>query len=152
MRAITDGLFELHDDGTIALIGGYSPTSGKYHFPLLDTCPYSGATDIETVTLSSDATLWLWTAVTAAPPGYSGPVPFGFGVVELGREQLRVITRLTESDPAQLTFGQPMRLVAESLPADDGEPVVTWAFQAQTGGPDGVPDVVDDGGPEVGAA
>ena len=129
MRAIADGLFELHDDGTIALIGGYSPTSGLYHFPLLETCPYSGATDIETVTLSTDATLWLWTAVTAAPPGYAGPVPFGFGVVELVHEQLRVITRLTESDPAQLALGQPMRLVADTLPGDAGEPVVTWAFE-----------------------
>jgi uncharacterized OB-fold protein len=152
VRAISDGLFELHEDGAIALVGGYSPTSELHHFPRLDTCPYSGATDIETVTLSADATLWAWTAVTAAPPGYAGPVPFGFGVVELEREHLRVITRLTESDPAQLTFGQPMRLVAETLPAEDGEAVVTWAFQAQTGGPDGVPGVVDDGGPEVGAA
>ena len=131
MRAITEGLFELNDDGTIALVGGYSPTSNRYHFPRLETCPYTGATDIETVTLSADGTLWAWTAVTAAPPGYAGPVPFGFGVVELEREKLRVITRLTESDPAQLTFGQPMQLVAETLPAEDGEPVVTWAFEAR---------------------
>ena len=129
MRAIADGLFELHDDGTIALVGGYSATSGRYHFPLLDTCPYTGATDVEKVTLSADATLWLWTAVTAAPPGYAGPVPFGFGVVELVHEQLRVITRITESDPAQLTFGQPMRLVAETLPVESDAPVVTWAFE-----------------------
>lgn len=129
MRAISDGLFELHDDGTIALVGGYSPTSGRHHFPRLDTCPYTGATDIATVALSADATLWAWTAVTAAPPGYRGPVPFGFGVVELEREHLRVITRLTEADPQLLTFGQPMRLVADTLPGDDGEPVVTWAFE-----------------------
>jgi uncharacterized OB-fold protein len=132
VRAIADNLFELDADGSIALIGGYSPTSGQYHFPRLDTCPYTGATDIETATLSTDATLWLWTAVTAAPPGYAGPVPFGFGVVELERERLRVITRLTESDPAQLTVGQPMRLVAETLPGDDGEPRVTWAFEPRT--------------------
>jgi uncharacterized OB-fold protein len=132
VRAIAPGLFELHDDTTIALVGGYSPTSGRYHFPLLETCPYSGATDIETVTLSGDATLWAWTAVTAAPPGYAGPVPFGFGVVELVHEQLRVITRITESDPAQLTFGQPMQLVAETLPGENGEPVVTWAFEAKS--------------------
>ncbi len=129
MRAIADGLLELADDGAIALVGGYSPTSGRHHFPLLDTCPYTGATDIERVTLSGDATLWLWTAVTAAPPGYAGPVPFGFGVVELEREQLRVITRLTEPDPAQLTLGQRMRLVAETLPGDNGEDVLTWAFE-----------------------
>ncbi|MCU1467694.1 MAG: nucleic acid-binding protein [Actinomycetia bacterium] len=123
-RPIHEGLFELGADGSIALIGGYSPTSTKYHFPLLDTCPYSGATDIERVLLSTDATLWAWTAVTAAPPGYNGPVPYGFGVVELGHEQLRVITRLRESDPTRLEFGRPMTLVAEELP--DG--VVTWAF------------------------
>ena len=129
-RAISSGLFELHDDGTIMLVGGYSPTSRRYHFPRLDSCPYTGATDVETVELSPDATLWAWTAVTAAPPGYAGPVPFGFGVVELVHEQLRVITRLTEADPGNLVFGQPMRLVADTLPGEDGEPVVTWAFEA----------------------
>ena len=123
-RAIQDGLFEIASDGSVALIGGYSATSGYFHFPLLDTCPYSGATDVERVLLTSAATLWAWTAVTAAPPGYTGPVPYGFGVVELVHERLRVVTRLRESDPARLEFGQAMTLVAEELP--DG--VVTWAF------------------------
>src|SRR4051794_21783652 len=127
-RAITDGLFELNEDGTITLVGGYSPSSRRFHFPRLDSCPYTGATDVETVELSTNATLWLWTAVTAAPPGYAGPVPFGFGVVELTEERLRVITRLTESDPAALEYGQAMRLVADTLPGDGGE-VVTWAFE-----------------------
>jgi uncharacterized OB-fold protein len=91
---------------------------------LLDTCPYSGATDVERVVLSGAATLWVWTAVTAAPPGYQGGVPYGFGVVELVQEQLRVITRLRESDPARLEFGQALTLVADELPNG----VVTWAF------------------------
>jgi uncharacterized OB-fold protein len=116
--------FERGDDGTITLIGGYSPTSAKFHFPLLDVCPYSGAADVERVGLSRDATLWAWTAVTAAPPGYEGPVPYGFGVVELVREKLRIITRLRESDPAALTFGQSMSLVTDELPNG----VVAWAF------------------------
>jgi uncharacterized protein len=123
-RPIQDGLFELGDGGAIALIGGFSPTSGQFHFPLLETCPYSGATDVERVVLTSTGTLWAWTAVTNAPPGYTGPVPYGFGVVELTHERLRIITRLRESDPTQLEFGQPMTLVADELP--DG--VVTWAF------------------------
>ncbi len=67
--------------------------------------------------------------MTAAPPGYTGPVPFGFGVVELTNERLRVITRLAEPDPARLTVGQAMRLVAETLPGEDGDAVVTWAFE-----------------------
>ena len=40
-----------------------------------------------------------------APPGYTGEVPFGFGVVELP-EGLRVITRLTESRPGKAPFGR----------------------------------------------
>jgi uncharacterized OB-fold protein len=124
MNAIYDGLFELAADGTLTLIGGYSATSDRFHFPLLDTCPYSGARDVERVLLSRDGTLWAWTAVTAAPPGYEGPVPYGFGVVELTREKLRVITRLREADPARLTFGQPMTLVADELEGG----VVMWAF------------------------
>ena len=121
---IHEGLFETTGDGSIALIGGYSPTSAKFHFPLLDTCPYSGATDVERVLLSRDGTLWAWTAVTAAPPGYEGPVPYGFGVVELTHERLRIVTRLREVDPAHLSFAQPMTLVADELPNG----TVTWAF------------------------
>ncbi|GIU89885.1 MAG: hypothetical protein KatS3mg010_0984 [Acidimicrobiia bacterium] len=82
---IHEGLFEVDDDGGITLIGGFSPTSGQYHFPRLDTCPYTGATDVERVRLSREGTLWAWTAVLAPPPGYRGEVPFGFGVVELTR-------------------------------------------------------------------
>jgi len=128
-RPVTEGLFATRDDGSIALLGGYSATSGKFHFPRLPACPYTGADDVEAVTLSTAATLWGWTAVTAAPPGYPGEVPYGFGIVELVREQLRVITRLTEADPAKLEFGQPMHLVADVLHTDDeGTEVVTYAF------------------------
>jgi uncharacterized OB-fold protein len=124
VQPVAEGLFEIDGDGSLTLIGGWSPVSGQYHFPLLDTCPYSGARDIERVALSRTATLWAWTAVTAAPPGYDGPVPYGFGVVELTGERLRIVTRLKEADPARLSFGQEVTLVADELP--DG--AVTWAF------------------------
>jgi uncharacterized OB-fold protein len=111
-------------EGGAALVGGYSPTSGRYHFPLGPACPYTGAEDVEEVPLSTEGRLWAWTTVTAPPPGYEGPVPYGFGIVELEREGLRVVGRLTEADPARLEAGQPMRVVADHLPGD----VVTWAF------------------------
>jgi uncharacterized OB-fold protein len=122
-------LFRFDDDGGIRLLGGFSPSSGKHHFPLLPACPYTGADDVEPVELSDHGTLWGWTAVTAAPPGYEGDVPFGFGVVELP-EGLRVITRITEADPGRLEFGMPMHLVVATLHTDDdGTQVVTYAFQ-----------------------
>jgi uncharacterized protein len=78
--------------------------------------------------LSRRGTLWAWTAVTAPPPGYKGEVPFGVGVVELP-EGVRVITRLTESDPTALLEGQAMELRIVPLHRDEeGRDVVTYAF------------------------
>jgi len=144
-------LLRVAGDGSARLLGGYSPTSGRHHFPRSELCPYTGATDVEDATLPSTGRLWLWTAVTARPPGYGGPVPYGFGVVELDGIGLRIVTRLTEADPSALREGQPMRLTTESLPgadggtddadsgaddadhgADDAE-LVVWAFEPDRG-------------------
>ncbi|MBI2168252.1 MAG: OB-fold domain-containing protein [Actinobacteria bacterium] len=126
------GLFEL-DGGTLRLVGGYSPSSGRFHFPSAPVCPYTGADDVEEVTLPEQGRLWSWTAVNAAPPGYSGPAPYGFGVVEL-ENGLRVVGRLTEPDPGALSKGQPMRVVPEEIGTDeDGRAVVTWAFAPSAG-------------------
>ena len=120
------------------LLGGYSPSSGQYHFPRQPLCPYTGADDVEDVELSRTATLWGWTAVTAPPPGYNGPIPYGFGVVELVGTPLRVVTRITESDPTKLSFGDAMTLVVDSLGTDDnGNELAVWSFQPQAASHDG---------------
>lgn len=133
-RPLTDGLFDERPDGSIVLIGGYSPSSGRTHFPRLPACPYTGADDVDTVELPEHGTLWLWTSVSARPPGYDGALPFGFGVVEL-IDGLRVITRLTVTDPHALEFGQPMHLVRDVLQTDDdGTEVITYAFAPSSSG------------------
>ena len=64
--------------------------------------------------------------VNVAPPGYTGPVPYGLGIVELdGEPLLRVVTRLSGDD---LAPGTPVRLDGEEVPGPDGEPVLTWVF------------------------
>jgi uncharacterized protein len=127
-RPVAPDLFDLDADGSLTLLGGYSPTSRLHHFPRFSICPYSGSDDVEPARLGDRGTLWAWTAVTAAPPGYAGPVPFGFGIVELP-EGLRVVTRITESDPSALELGMAMRLVADVVGVDaDGTEVVAWAF------------------------
>jgi uncharacterized OB-fold protein len=136
-RPLHDGLFRERPDGSIVLIGGFSPSSGRTHFPRLPACPYTGADDVEEVELPTSGTLWGWTGVTARPPGYDGEIPFGFGIVEL-TDGLRVITRLTEPDPSALAFGQAMRLVAETLQTDDdGTAVITYAFAPGSGSDSG---------------
>jgi uncharacterized OB-fold protein len=107
----------------MTLVGGYSASSGHHHFPLAAVCPYTGADDVEEVTLPTTGRLWLWTAVTSAPPGYDGPVPYGFGVVELDGIGLRVVGRLTCAEPDSLHEGQPMEVVDDRF----GD-VETYAF------------------------
>ena len=107
------------------LLGGECGACGRRHFPVAVPCPWCGSDDVATVMLSTHGTLWGWTAVTAAPPGYEGPVPYGFGVVELPADGLRVVTRLTESDPAVLEEGAPMRFTVVPL----GPGIVTWAYE-----------------------
>jgi uncharacterized OB-fold protein len=84
--------------GHVSLLGRWSPTSGRHHFPPAALCPYPGADDVELVPLPQRGSLWAWTAVTSAPPGYEGPIRYGFGTeppvmlvraVDLGLEALR---------------------------------------------------------------
>jgi uncharacterized OB-fold protein len=106
------------------LIGGSCGACGRRHFPSATPCPWCGSDDVTTVQLSSEGTLWGWTAVTAAPPGYSGDVPYGFGVVTLPADGLQVVTRLVEASPAALHEGDAVRFTV--VPLSPG--TVTWAF------------------------
>jgi uncharacterized OB-fold protein len=121
------GLFKESADG-VELLGSRCSACGRYLFPRAELCPYCSSDDVEPVVLSDEGTVWGWTVVQTAPPGYEGPVPFGFGVVELP-EGLRVITRLEIGDGDDLDFGLPVRLgIAELHDNDDGETVVTYTF------------------------
>ena len=106
-----------------ALLASRCTACGNHLFPRSDTCVYCATPDPEPVELIGPTTLWSWTAVTAPPPGYLGDVPYGIGVVDFP-EGIRVIGRLTESDPGALTAGQPMAL--RVVPLNDD--VVTYAF------------------------
>lgn len=109
------------------LLGSQCRHCGARHFPRVDSCPYCGTASPEECELPSTGRLWAWTTVTAPPPGYEGPVPYGFGVVELDGGP-RVVTLLTEPDASDLAAGQVMRLVLTDVGAPGGDRVVSWAF------------------------
>lgn len=123
-RPVQPALFQTEPP---ALLGIRCDECGRQAFPRATTCPYCGSERVTDVTLSGTGTLWGWTTVTAAPPGYHGDVPFGFGIVELP-EGLRVITRLATPVDGY-THGQAMQLRIISLhTADDGTEIETWEF------------------------
>ncbi len=129
---IQEGLFRIDDDGPV-LTGGWSPSAALPHFPRSPLCPVTGADDVIPVDLPRTGQVWLWTEVNSPPPGYTGDVPYGFGIVELydptwTSGPLRVLTRLIPSDPASWAEGDPVQLITEHVPGPDGQPVATWAF------------------------
>ena len=129
-RPITPGLFR-DDDGGPHLLTGRCRRCARRHFPVAPTCPYCGADGCLETPAGPRGRLCLYTVVLTAPPGYRGPVPYGFGVVEVD-DGLRVITRLTESRPERLRPGLAVHLVLEPLFTDDeGRAVVSYAFRPE---------------------
>ncbi len=123
---VRQGLFV--DADPPLLLGGRCRSCGRPHFARQENCPYCSSAHTEDDAFSGPGRLWAHTAVTAAPPGYQGEVPYGFGVVELP-VGLRVVGRLTEADPSRLSIGRLMDLVVVPLHVDDeGRHVVTYAF------------------------
>ncbi len=130
---VIEGMFRIAsggDEREARLVGGRCASCGRPDFPRPQVCAYCRSDDVEEAELgATGGTVWAWTSIGVAPPGYEGPVPYGFGVVELD-EGIRVITRLTEADPARLSFGDRMRCVVDRIGIDDqGHETLAWAFE-----------------------
>lgn len=133
-RPIAEGLFTWPADEP-RLIGATCAACGTTVFPRRPSCPKCGAQDMTERLLSATGTLWTWTTQGFLPKApYGGPEtdetfrPFALGYVELPGE-VRVEARLTESDPARLRIGMPMRLVVVPFRTDpDGTQVMSFAF------------------------
>ena len=117
------------------LIGSRCTACSIITFPAQGSCPRCASTAMEQHLLARRGRLWAWTTQDFPPPSppYAGPtgkdfVPFAVGYVELPGE-VKVETRLTETDPAVLEIGMEMELALVPFRTnDDGDEVVTFAF------------------------
>jgi uncharacterized OB-fold protein len=137
---VAEGIFTWPSDDP-QLIGSRCGACGIVTFPAQGSCPRCASTDMAEHLLARRGRLWAWTTQDFPPPSppYTGPtgrdfVPFGVGYVSLP-DEVKVESRLTESDPAALTNGMEMELVVVPFRTDDdGNEVVTFAFRpAATG-------------------
>lgn len=126
---IRDGLFTV-EDGTVRLIVGSCARCGSPHFPRTDCCPYCGGPVAED-RLGPDAAVVLCTVVRRAPPGYAGPVPYGFGVIRLTGTRLEIVSRIAAADLGAVRPGDPGRLAVEEVPGPDGEPTRVWTLEVR---------------------
>ncbi len=116
------------------LIGSRCTACGIVTFPAQESCPRCASMEMSEHLLARRGTLWAWTTQDFPPPSppYMGAggkafVPFGIGYVDLG--DVKVESRLTESNPDALAIGMDMELVIVPFRTDDeGNDVVTFAF------------------------
>ena len=132
---VAEGIFTFPNDDP-ELIGSRCDACGIVTFPAQDSCPRCATTAMTEHRLPRRGRLWAWTTQEFPPPSppYSGPtgkefVPFAVGYVELPGE-VKVESRLTESDPDVLVPGLEMELVLVPFRTnDDGDEVMTFAFR-----------------------
>ncbi len=132
-RVVHPGLFTAGNGNGPALVASRCDACALLHFPATPLCPWCGGESCTEVAAGRRGRLHLWTVVETAPPGYRGPVPYGFGTVEID-EGLRVVARLVETDAARLGRGQRLELVLTQVGRDDdGTDVIGWAYAAVSG-------------------
>lgn len=131
---VADGIFTMPPEEP-ALIGGRCADCSLITFPLQSSCARCGSAATEAHRLGRRGTLWAWTIQAFPPPTppYTGPSgadfePFGIGFVEIDGE-VRVESRLTVNDAAQLRNGMELELVLVPFGNDaDGNERLTFAF------------------------
>jgi uncharacterized OB-fold protein len=131
---LKDGLFSSIDPREDPrLLAARCDRCRQLHFPASATCPYCSGDRCSVVALGTSGTLYTYTVVRSAPPGYRGKAPYGFGVVEMP-DGIRILSRLIADPLDALREGAAMRFVLEDLFEDDaGCTVVGWAFAPHEG-------------------
>ena len=132
---VAEGIFTFPSDAP-QLIGSRCTGCGIVTFPSQSSCPRCASTEMTEQLLARRGHLWAWTTQEFPPPSppYAGAtgkdfVPFAVGYVELPGE-VKVETRLTESDANVLQSGMEMELTLVPFRTDDdGNEVVTFAFR-----------------------
>jgi uncharacterized protein len=132
-KALAD-VFTWPDDDP-HLIGSKCGNCGATTFPKQSGCPRCGRREMAELELPRRGTLVTWTTQEFPPVlPYAGDetgksfTPFGVGLVQLD-DVVRVESRLTERDPAQLHFGMEVELRVVPFYVDaEGNEIMTFAF------------------------
>lgn len=116
----------------IRLLGSQCGACGEVSLGTNAVCLNCGSTEISSLPLSQEGTLWTYTIVRHKPPGdYRGAepfVPFGLGLVELP-EGIRVMAPL-EGDVDSFRIGTRMQLRLQVLGAGGNAPSAAFSFAA----------------------
>lgn len=130
---VAEGLFEITDDGQVALVGSRCAACDTHYFPQALGCrnPACDATTVERVLLGRRGRLHSFTVQHYQPPALfrMNPwQPYAIGLVEI-EEGLKVMAMLSDVDLESLEIDTPLRLATERLYEDEaGHDVLTYAY------------------------
>jgi len=132
---VASGLFVEAPEGP-RLIGSRCRTCTTPYFPKSAVChnPECKASHIEDALFGPTGTLWSVAVQDYPPPPpakFDKPYqPYAMGVVDLD-DGLRVLGRMTSSDPRSVQVGARVELVIDALCHDDeGNEIVSWKFKS----------------------
>ena len=117
------------------LLGSECEACGEIYFPAATSCTRCLSSQMKAHDLGRDGTLWSWTIQGFLPkaPYDSSETPenfkpYGVGYVQMA-SGIKVESRLTVADPAELRIGMPLELTLVPYRATrDGSPIFTFAF------------------------
>ena len=132
---VASGLFVEAPEGP-RLVGSRCRTCTTPYFPKSAVChnPECKASHIEDALFGPTGTLWSVAVQDYPPPPpakFDKPYqPYAMGVVDLD-DGLRVLGRMTSSDPRSVQVGARVELVIDALCHDDeGNEIVSWKFKS----------------------
>jgi uncharacterized OB-fold protein len=128
--SINEKLFKLPSPGEEPRLKGVKCKScGELFFPKREKCVKCFAEETEEISLSPRGTVYSYTVVHHATPGYTGPLPYAVGAVELPGG-IVILSPLTQCQLDQLKIGMNVELVLEKLYEDEnGNEVISYKFR-----------------------
>lgn len=131
-----DGWFTL-DEAAPALLGSKCTSCGNIAFPketFLCRNPHCRGTEFTEVPLSRTGTVWSYTNAGYQPPkpyvAADPYVPFSIAAVELTAEKMVVMGQVVPGvTPADLTAGDQVELVLDTLYEDDEHEYLVWKWR-----------------------
>jgi uncharacterized OB-fold protein len=128
--SINEKLFKLPSpEEEPRLMGVKCKRCGELFFPERTKCIKCFAEDMEEISLSQRGKVYSYTIVHHATPGYTGPLPYAVGAVELPGG-IVILSPLTQCQLDQLKIGMNVELVLEKLYEDDnGNEVMSYKFR-----------------------
>lgn len=102
---------------------------GELFFPKRTRCINCFVEEMEEVALSKRGKIYSYTIVRHETPGYSGPLPYAVGAVELPGG-IVILSPLTQCNLKELKIGMDVELILEKLYDDEGgNEVISYKFR-----------------------